>query len=80
MIESVCDAVSRARQSFVLLEELYRRQYVNLKDTESKTAKDIIEKNALVKEKIYANLLVVISKLVGFHRGWSSVDQQSDAG
>ena len=80
MIEYLYEHVLTARQSFLLFEELYHHQYVNLKDTESKTAKDIIEKNALLKEKIYANLLVVISKLVGFHRGWSSVDQQSDAG
>lgn len=80
MIEYLFEHVLTARQSFLLFEELYHRQYVNLKDTESKTAKDIIEKNALLKEKIYANLLVVISKLVGSRPGWSSVGQQGDAG
>lgn len=70
MIEYLYEQVLTARQSFLLFEELYHRQYVNLKDTESTTAKEIVEKNPLLKEKIYANLMVVISKLVRFVAGF----------
>ena len=64
VIEYLYEEVLTPRQSFILFEELYHRQYVNLKDTESKDVKDIVKKNPLLKEKIIGNLFVVITKLV----------------
>ena len=65
------------KQSFLLFQELYHRQFINMKDTESATVVEIAAKNplpeekgdrnttaALLKEKFVSNLFVVITKLV----------------
>ena len=64
VIEYLYEEILTPRQSFILFEELYHRQYVNVKDTESQNVKDIVKKNPLLKEKIIGNLFVVITKLV----------------
>ena len=52
------------KQSFLLFQELYHRQFINMKDTESATFVEIAAKNPLLKEKFVSNLFVVITKLV----------------
>ena len=52
------------KQSFLLFQELYHRQFINMKDTESATVVEIAAKNPLLKEKFVSNLFVVITKLV----------------
>ena len=64
-MEYAYEEVLTQRQSFLLFEELYHRQYVNMKDEESQSVKEIAEKNPLLKDKIVDNLFAVISKLVG---------------
>lgn len=64
VLEYAYEEVLTARQSFLLFEELYHRQYINMKDTKSTTAKEIAENNKLLYDKIVANLYVVINKLV----------------
>ena len=39
------------KQSFLLFQELYHRQFINMKDTESATVVEIAAKNPLLKEK-----------------------------
>ena len=55
------------KQSFLLFQELYHRQFINMKDTESATVVEIAAKNPLLKEKFVSNLFVVITKLVLAH-------------
>ena len=64
MVEYAYEEILTQRQSFLLFEELYHRQYVNVKDEESQSVKEIAEKNPLLKDKIVDNLFAVISKLV----------------
>ena len=52
------------KQSFLLFQELYHRQFINMKDTESATVVEIAAKNPLLQEKFVSNLFVVITKLV----------------
>ena len=63
-MEYAYEEILTQRQSFLLFEELYHRQYVNVKDEESQSVKEIAEKNPLLKDKIVDNLFAVISKLV----------------
>lgn len=65
VLEYAYEEILTQRQSFLLFEELYHRQYMNMKDTESTSAKQIVEKNPLLQDKIVANLFVVITKMVG---------------
>ena len=64
MVEYAYEEVLTQRQSFLLFEELYHRQYMNMKDEESQSVKEIAEKNPLLKDKIVDNLFAVITKLV----------------
>ena len=64
VIEYAFEEILTQRQSFLLFEELYHRQYIHMKDTESTSVKEIVEKNPLLRDKIIANLFVVITKLV----------------
>lgn len=64
MVEYAYEEVLTQRQSFLLFEELYHRQYVNVKDTEAQSVKEIAEKNPLLKDKIVDSLFGVITKLV----------------
>ena len=64
VLEYLYEKTLTVDQSFLLFQELYHRQFVNMKDTKSKTCKEIVEKNPLLRDKILDNLFVVISKLV----------------
>ena len=64
VLEYLYEKTLSVDQSFLLFQELYHRQFVNMKDTKSKTCKEIVEKNPLLRDKILDNLFVVISKLV----------------
>ena len=69
-MEYAYEEILTQRQSFLLFEELYHRQYVNVKDEESQSVKEIAEKNPLLKDKIVDNLFAVISKLVRRELWW----------
>lgn len=69
VLEYAYEEILTPRQSFLLFEELYHRQYINMKDTKSTTAKEIADNNKLLYDKIVANLFVVINKLVWFSYG-----------
>lgn len=75
VIEYAYEEVLTAHQSFILfevvvnrycdLQELYHRQYINMKDTEAESIHDIVKKNPILKNQIVENLFNVITKLVG---------------
>ena len=69
MIEYAYEEVLTHKQSFLLFQELYHRQFINMKDTESSSVVAIPAKNPLLQEKFIGNLFVVITKLVGARRG-----------
>lgn len=69
MIEYAYEEVLTHKQSFLLFQELYHRQFINMKDTESSSVVEIAAKNPLLKEKFIGNLFVVTTKLVGARRG-----------